>query len=173
MMAITLQQQLLAATHLQTEHQLELWTALHSVMLDAVDQIADLHLHVVRETLGESTAFAAQWLAPRNPQDLLSSVSDQVQPNVERLTAYTCQLTEIANIMRRDIGQIVQEELQNVRQQAATTMEGMMAPSDGDAFAAWLQSALDAANAGHKQLMATAAQLGVAPPSIRTGADGR
>jgi len=145
-MAMTLQQQIVTATRLQTEHQLELWTAIHLTLLDSVDKLAALNLQAVREALGESSALASRCLDAGGPQEASAAASGTVPPSVERLGAYTRQLTDIANEMRLGLGKLVQDEMADVQRRAAVSMQEMVSQQDvgSDTLLPWLQSAVDA-----------------------------
>lgn len=160
-MAVTLQQQVSAATRSQIEGQLAAWTALNNALLEGVAKLAELNMQTVRESIDGSAALSRELFDSPNPQDFLAAATEQFQPNIERLTKYSRHVAEIANDVRADIGKVVQDEIAGANRQTAFAMKDFFGrtPSGSGPLADWMKNALDAANAGYEQLIGTTMQM--------------
>jgi phasin family protein len=160
-MAATIQHQI-SAVRSQFEGQLAAWTALNHMWLDGVAKLTDLNVQAVRESTDDSAALSRELMGSASPQEALSVAAEQIQPNIERLTAYGRQVLNIANNMRNEFGSVVQDEISGTTRHATSEMQGVLERSSvisAGPFGEWMKAALDAANAGYEQIMGTTVQM--------------
>jgi phasin family protein len=78
------------------ESQFSMINDLSKQMFNAVQRFNELNIQVAQTVLEESISSAKQLCSAKDPQEALSLLAGQAQPNAEKLRAYQQHLTDIA-----------------------------------------------------------------------------
>lgn len=150
------QEQMATAAKAQLEAQVAFWTALNSRALEGIIKLADLNMHVMKESLEQSVAATRQLMSARDPQEFLALISEQLRrPAVDKALAYARQVAEIGAAIRTDVVKAAPEQRTGGNVQAAKPAQsmGQTRPGGAENIFGFLQSAMDNATAGYAQIL--------------------
>jgi len=78
------------------ESQFSMFADLSKQVFNAVQKINELNIQVAQTVMEESISNTKQILSAKDPQEALSVIAGQAQPNAEKLRAYQQHLADIA-----------------------------------------------------------------------------
>jgi phasin family protein len=141
-----------AKTHF--EAQLGLINALTSKAFEGVEKVIDLNVNATKTSLEEASDTVEQLSGSKDPQALLSAVTEKMQPNAEKALDYSRHLTEIAASMQAEFAQAAEAQVAETTKALKELVDeaAKNAPPGSENMVAIMQSVLGIANAGYDQL---------------------
>lgn len=106
-----IQDQISVATKNSLESNLALFTSLTNKTLESVEQLINLNITAVKASMEESSAAARQMLAAKDPQEFMSVLSAQAQPNMEKALAYGSHVANIAGSARAEFSKAAEAQI--------------------------------------------------------------
>lgn len=156
----TISEQFSAASKANLEAQVALFSSLTSKAFESVEKVVDLNLNAAKASLEESSATAKQLLAVKDPQEWLSLVTAQTQPNAEKALAYGRHLASIASDVQAEFSKAAETQIAETSRKVLELVEEVTknAPAGSENAIALFKSAIGNANAGYEQLSKTTKQ---------------
>lgn len=143
--------------------------------LDGVNRLAELNLAAARDTLGDSAQQLEAALNARDAQALLALQTAMVQPLMERTTAYTRQLYELAAGSGQEASRAIEAQAAEVQRALQLLMESAMghAPAGSEAAVAAMHSAMTTAAEALEAMRRSFLQAGaLAEQNLRAASTG-
>lgn len=141
-----------ASTAIQS--QLNAYATLANSIIEQAAKLSALHLGLCKSLVEESSGAAKQIAFTANTQNLSSIVSAQVQPGLEKLTAYSQQLASIASQAQTEYSKLLEAQIAAGNQQIHSLLEGFSkaVPASPQAALTLVKSAISNAGAGNQML---------------------
>lgn len=98
-----LPEQISSAAKSQLENQLQIFSTLTSKVFESAEKIIALNLNASKAALSQTAETAQHLLETQDPRDFFSYSSNQAQPNIESVLAYSRQLFGIASSTQAEL----------------------------------------------------------------------
>lgn len=149
-----------AASKASFESQIALLTTLTNKTFESVEKVVDLNITVAKASLEDSNAAAKQLLAAKDPQEFLSLVAAQTQPNAEKALAYSRNLASIATDVQTEFSKAAETQIAETSRKVLELVEELTknAPAGSENAIALVKSAIGNVNASYEQLTKTTKQ---------------
>lgn len=123
----------------------EVFLGLSQKAFESVERIVALNLQTTKASLDEAREAV---LGTQDPKALFSAQGDFLQPAVEKATAYSRELYEIASQAGAELSKTTEENMVQARQQMLSLIEGSMknAPAGSENVVNLFKTGLLAAN---------------------------
>lgn len=160
----------LAAAH---KANLDASIAFASLVFAGLERFAPLALNAARDTLEGAADASRQLAAARTPQDL-AALGNLSQPTAERLAAYIQEAYEIAASNRRELGALVDAQVDTLNSNLSSTLDGAArnAPVGSEVLVAAVKTLMGAANAAFESINKAAQQAGdMADANLKAAAE--
>ena len=153
-------EQFSTATKETFDTQLAAMNELANKALHSVAELVELNMNTVKASLEHSAAAAQQMLAAKDPQEALTMVSSQAQPNAEKVLAYGRHLAGIASKAQAEFTKAAEARMADTSRQVHKLIEDLSksAPAGSESAIAMLKTAIVNANAGYEQMSKAAKQ---------------
>lgn len=147
-------------TKANLEAQFAMYAALTNKTLQSMEELAKLNISAFKASMEGSTAAVKQMLAAKDPQEIMSLVSAQTKPAMEKTVAYGTQLATIASSARSEFTKAAELQFAQVTSKVNELMDdaARKAPAGSENLVAALKSTLGNATAGYEQFSKTAKQ---------------
>jgi phasin family protein len=153
-------EQLSEATKASLDAQLSMFTDLSRKVVEGVEQVFDLNLHVARSSLANSAAAAQQILSARSPQEMFSLVTANAQPATESAVVYGRDLAGIVSSTQAAFARAAETHIDDTSRKLLDLIDDVSknAPAGSEQAIAFMKSAIDTANASYGRLNKSAKQ---------------
>lgn len=156
----SIQDQVSAAARANLDAQFGLYAAFTSKALESMEKLINLNISAARATMEESAATTQQILAARDAREVMSLVSAQARPTLEKALAYSGHLANIATRAQAEYGRAAEEQFAQLRVKVNELAKGAAKaspPSPGNLLAI-MDTAIGNAQAGCDQLARSSEQ---------------
>jgi phasin family protein len=154
------QDQISVAAKANFEANFALYASLTSKTLESVEKLINLNLSAVKASMEESSTTTRQMLSAKDPQELLTLVSAQVKPNVEKALAYGSHVAGIASSAQSELSKATEAQMTEASRKIHELVEqsSRKAPTGTEGMIAFMKTVLDSANSSYEQLSRTGKQ---------------
>lgn len=155
-----IQDQMSVAAKANLDAQFALYTSLTQNTLESVGKLINLNITAVKASMEESTATTKQMLSAKDAQELISLVTAQTKPNLEKALAYGGHVAGIASNAQAEFTKAAEMHIAAAGLSVSELVDNIAkkAPDGSESFIAAVKSALGNANAGYEQFSKTAKQ---------------
>lgn len=155
-----IQDQMSVATKSGLEANLALYIALTNKTLESVEKLVNLNITAAKASMEESTATAKQMLAVKDPQELISLVTAQSKPNLEKALSYGSHLASIASSTQAEFTKAAEAQIAAVTSKVNELVDEVArkAPAGSESLIAIMKSTLGNASNSYEQLTRTTKQ---------------
>lgn len=154
----TTAEQFAAAARTQIEAQLNLATAFSDSLIDGVEKLMGLNLQAAKAGLDNSLANAQQLLAAMDAQTLITTATQQAQPQAEIALTYARHLATIASGKQKEFAKVAENQIGENSRQLVSLLDDLtkLAPAGSETAVSMMKSAIDNASSGFSQLSRSA-----------------
>ncbi|NEX61143.1 TIGR01841 family phasin [Noviherbaspirillum galbum] len=149
-----------AASKASIEKNVALLSSLTSKYIESVEQVVDLNITSLKQSLEESNAAAKQFFAAKDAQEFFALATAQTQPNAEKAIAYGRNLAGIAATVGAEISKVTEAQIADTSAKVLGLVEELTknAPAGSENVVGFFKSAIGNASAGYEQFNKSAKQ---------------
>ncbi len=147
-------EQFSSAAKANFESQVAAASAFNTKAFESVVQLFDLNLRAAKAALAESSVTAQQFLAAKDPRELVTLLAAQSQPAAEKAVAYSRGVAGIAAATQADLAKAAEEQIATRRREATGLADQLLqnAPPGMEQAVAMLKTAMANSGAGYEQI---------------------
>jgi phasin family protein len=152
----TIPQQLFATQKASLDNLL----AIQGTFFNGFEKLVDLNLKVMKATLEEAAQKSQQANEVKDVQEVVALTSNLVQPNAEKVLAYSKQVYDILSGVQVDLSRLGEEQVVQTQQQVSSVIDEISksAPAGTEGAVALLKTSLATANTAYESVAKAARQ---------------
>ena len=136
------------------EAAVETFLTLANTAFSSAERLAALNLSTSRSLIEDGVTNIKALLGAKDPQEFFALQTKLAQPSVEKLTAYSRDLYEIATATKDEISKIVESQFADLNKSVTSALDkaAKNAPAGSDAAFAAVKSAFATANSAYENI---------------------
>lgn len=133
---------------------------LSQASFDGMEKLIDLNVQAAKTSLHEASEHAKALLSVKDAQELLSLQATLLQPNAEKVVAYTRHVYEIASGTQAEVGKLAETQATEAQKKFLGVIDTAVknAPAGTESAVALVKSAVTAANNAFESVQKAAKQ---------------
>jgi phasin family protein len=119
-----------------------------------VEKVMELNLNALKANLQDGAGKTRELLAVKDPQELVSFHSAQIQPAAEKAVAYSRHLYDIASTTQAEFNRLAEAQMADANKKLVSLIDtaAKNAPAGSETAVAMMKSAIAAANSAYGSL---------------------
>lgn len=142
------------------ESQMNAINALTRIVVDGTDKIVTLNMATFKALTDDAIVAAKNLLAAKDSQAFLSLATEYATPNIEKVSAYSRDLTDIVSTTKADFSKVGESQVAEVQSKVSGVVDSIEknAPAGSEKAIAMLKSSVAKGNDGYEKMNSAAKQ---------------
>lgn len=135
--------------------------AIQGAIINGFEKLVDLNLKVLKASFDEVSQKSQEAIKVQDAQEAMNFSSALVQPNAEKVLAYSKQVYDVLSGVQVDVTKLTEAQLAQAQKQISDSIEelGKSAPTGSEGAVALLKSSLASINSAYESVAQSARQV--------------
>ena len=135
--------------------------AIQGAMIDGFEKLIDLNLKVLKASFDEVSQKSQEAIKVQDAQEAMSFSSSLIQPNAEKVLAYSKQVYDVLSGVQVDVTKLTEAQLAETQKQITGAIDelGKNAPTGSEGAVALLKSSLASLSSTYENVAKSARQV--------------
>jgi len=135
--------------------------AIQGAMIDGFEKLVDLNLKVLKASFDEVSQKSQEAIKVQDAQEAMSFSSSLIQPNAEKVLAYSKQVYDVLSGVQVDVTKLTEAQLAETQKQITGAIDelGKNAPTGSEGAVALLKSSLASLSSTYENVAKSARQV--------------